>query len=303
MMEQFEGHVRTLQKWSEFGTLGDADGDNSNEQENNARVVILTGSDGNFCSGLDLHDHERNSSDNVKDYDDDDGFQPLQRGIHMTQHMTRLTNHLHSLPVLSISAIDGHAMGGGAELTTCTDLVVLSRTAKIQFVHARRGASVGWGGGRRLVKKVGRGKALRLLLLSECVVGEEEARCMNESGIFLEVGNDTNGKAMSGGLVGGKRMYADAVAKEGETALEAAMRLVVHPILELPCSQAVRAIKAAVSAADGDGDVIDSLSGNLRLDSNMALRGEMDSFVSVWGGDSNKEQIRRTKEHLKEKNK
>lgn len=117
--------------------------------------------------------------------------------------------------------------------------------------------------------------ALRMLLLGVCVHGEEEAS--------------------AGGV------YADAVAEEGETALEATRRLVVNPILELPCSQSIRAIKKVVSAADGDVEV-DSIDGTLEIDTNMAMKVEMDSFLSVWGGDSNKELIQKAKDRLRDKN-
>jgi len=278
MMEQLDRHVSTLSKWSRGGTSSGRNEtacreseklDNNQSEENDARVVILTGDNGAFCSGLDLHD---NKQDDAED-DEENNCSRLKEGANMIEHMTRVTNQLISLPVLSISAVDGYAVGGGAELQTCTDLVVLSRSAKIQFVHAKRGASMGWGGGRRLVKKVGRRRALRMLLLGECVYGEEEARA--------------------------GASYADAVAEEGETALEATMRLVVDPILQLPCSRSIRAIKEAVSAADGDGEVID-LNGNLKLD-NMAMKGELESFMSVWGGESNKEQIQKAKDHLRDK--
>ena len=115
-----------------------------------------------------------------------------------------------------------------------------------------------------------------MLLLGECVYGEEEEK----SGI-------------SG-------VYADAVAEEGETALEAAIRY-VQPVLKLPCSQSIRAIKSTVSAADGDGEVIDTLTGKLRLDTNLAMKGEMESFLSVWGGESNLKQIQNAKDTLKDK--
>lgn len=283
MMEQLDQHVQTLAKWSS-GDTGESNEriydtndylDDKQSEDGDARVVILTGSNDTFCSGLDLHDNEQTDAKNVEDGNTSSTARSLKEGPHMIHHMTRVTNQLISLPVLSISAIDGYAVGGGAELTTCTDMVVLSRSAKIQFVHAKRGASMGWGGGRRLVKKVGRGRALRMLLLGECVYGEEEA------------------------LVGG--VYADAVAEEGETALQATMRLFVDPLLELPCSKSIRAIKEAVSAADGDGDVIDSANGRLKLDTNMAMKGEFESFMSVWGGDSNRKQIQKAKERLRDK--
>lgn len=170
-----------------------------------------------------------------------------------------------SLPVLSVCAVDGFAVGGGAELTTCTDLVVLSRGATVQFVHAERGASPGWGGGGRLVRRVGRARALRMLLLREAVSGSEEAAADRWP------------------------RYADAVGEEGETALEAARRVVIGPLLELPSSQSVRAIKRAICAADDDRR------------SPQSARVEIDSFLSVWGGESNSEQIRNVQDKLAKK--
>jgi len=239
-------------------------------------VLVLTGSGGTFCAGLD-----------IKQEDDND---ILRDGKEMTQHMSRVTNCIHSLPVLSVAAIDGNAIGGGAELSTCTDLVVLSRQSTIKFVHASRGASPGWGGGRRLLKRVGRRKALRMLLLGESVFGQEEAEQLD---------------------------YADYVAEDRESALDAAMRLVVNPILKLACSQALRAIKRVASVADGDEDVIDTATGMLRytdddvldddsgkkMANSTVVRSEIDAFLQVWGGESNRELIQQTRESLKNKKK
>jgi len=329
MMEELDCHVQTLAKWSN-NSGGDGGGDgsggggrtetddgsidkriqhrhdenddgildykqNNNNNGSKARVVILTGCNNTFCSGLDLHDNEQNNngeleseiSTTITNKAASQSQSSLKEGPNMIHHMTRVTNQLHSLPILSVSAIDGYAVGGGAELTTCTDMVVLSRSAQIRFVHAKRGASAGWGGLRRLVKKVGRGRALRMFLLGECVSGEEEANIANID--------------MLGGAFGGIGRYADAIGEEGETALDATMRLVVDPILKLPCSKSIRAIKKAVSAADGDGEVTDSASGRLKLDTNIAMKEEFESFMSVWGGDSNREQIEKTKERLREK--
>lgn len=265
MMDDLDQHVETLAKWSTSSATNDSD-------SNNSRVVILTGMGDTFCSGLDLHDNGQDSSERSED----SARNSLRDGNNMVRHMTRVTNRLLSLPVLSIAAVDGYAVGGGAELSTCTDLVVLSRSADIRFVHCKRGAAPGWGGGRRLVKKIGRRKALGMLLLGDCVTGKEEART---------------------GCV-----YSDAVAEEGESALDATMRLIVKPILELPCAQSIRAIKMSVSAADGDREVIDPASGTLK-NSDMSVDGEMEAFMSVWGGDSNREQIQQAKDRLKAKNK
>ena len=58
----------------------------------------------------------------------------------------------------------GRAIGGGAELTTATDLRVFSPDASLSFVQSKMGLSTGWGGGSRLTSIVGRAKALRIML-------------------------------------------------------------------------------------------------------------------------------------------
>ena len=280
MMKEMEDHVALLRTWSSSSSSSsdDANDDNSydvdvleetNSNVNNARAVIVTGSHGTFCSGLDLSDSNAG----------EDG------GEEMLHRMTKITNQLLSLPVVTIAAVDGYAMGGGAELTTAADLVVLSHDAIVQFVHAKRGASTGWGGTRRLVTKVGRSRAVKLLLLGHCIRGDEEyARSISSS---------------VGGGVG--MIFADAVADRDETALDATIRLIIQPLLQLPCSNSLRAIKSAISAADGDRNVINQIDGTLNSSTNMAVKCEMESFMSVWGSQSNMEQIEKTKDRLVKK--
>ena len=247
MMAQLDGHVGTLSEWC--------------RPDGPARAVVLTGGGGAFCAGLDLRD-----AIDAEGTEEDD-VNSLRDGENMTRHMARVTDRIHSLPVLSVCAVDGHAVGGGAELTTCTDLIVLSRDATVRFVHAERGASPGWGGGGRLVRRVGRARALRMLLLGERVEGSEEAEAAANN----------------------RPRYADYVGEEGESALEAAHRAVIGPLLELPSSRSVRAIKRAVCAADDD------------MRSPESARAEIDSFLSVWGGDSNSELIRNVRDELAKK--
>ena len=44
---------------------------------------------------------------------------------------------LRALPLISIAAIEGGAIGGGAELSTACDFRVVSPRAHIQFVHVK----------------------------------------------------------------------------------------------------------------------------------------------------------------------
>lgn len=68
---------------------------------------------------------------------------------------------LADAPVVAL--VEGPALGGGAELCTWADEVLMSGEAQIGFPQLRLGLSPGWGGGGRLIRRVGAGEAARLL--------------------------------------------------------------------------------------------------------------------------------------------
>lgn len=82
----------------------------------------------------------------------------------MQRWMSQALDTLAALPRVILASVEGAALGGGAELLTACDEVFASRLAKVGFVHVTLGVSPGWGGARRLVRRVGSRRALRLLL-------------------------------------------------------------------------------------------------------------------------------------------
>ena len=117
-----------------------------------ARAVLVHGDVRNgFCAGGDLRDvrkHLMNES--------------AAKG--MSQMMGDALDKLSSLPVVVVAAVEGAALGGGAEILTAADWVVASRGATVGFVHASLGVSPGWGGASRLIRRVGRSSACSMLL-------------------------------------------------------------------------------------------------------------------------------------------
>ena len=122
---------------------------NDLEQWEAGKCVVLAGVGGTFCSGGDL-DMMREFDKNYADA--------------MSLFMHTITTRLFNLPLVSVAAIDGHALGGGAELTTACDFRVMSSRARVGFVQVRLNIAPGWGGGTRLVRLIGRTKALHLLV-------------------------------------------------------------------------------------------------------------------------------------------
>ena len=123
---------------------------------NNEKVhtlVVRGAGDRSFCAGMDLsHAHM---------------YTP-EAGREMSLLMQDTLTRLQSLPLISIAAITGPALGGGAELAMACDMRVMhsdvhNKRAYLQFVQARMGVVPGWGGCTRLVSIVGRSRALQLL--------------------------------------------------------------------------------------------------------------------------------------------
>jgi enoyl-CoA hydratase len=94
-------------------------------------------------------------------------------------------------PVPVIAAVNGDALGGGAELAMACDMRVAATHARIGFLHGSLAISTAWGGGIDLLDAVGRSHALRLLASAEILDAEAAA----EMGLFAAVA--ANGESLA----------------------------------------------------------------------------------------------------------
>ncbi len=87
-----------------------------------------------------------------------------QLGGQMVHFMTDALNRIRQCGLVSVCVINGPAVGGGLELTTTCDFRIMVNLEKTyaQSVHAQIGASLAWGGARRLTSIVGRKEAIRI---------------------------------------------------------------------------------------------------------------------------------------------
>lgn len=88
-----------------------------------------------------------------------------------------LLDQLEALPCPVIAAINGQAIGGGAELAIACDMRFASADATIVFPQVRLGILPGWNGLERLTKLCGTSTAMRLLMSARRVGAEEALRC------------------------------------------------------------------------------------------------------------------------------
>ena len=82
-------------------------------------------------------------------------------------------DEIRRFPLPVIAALNGDALGGGAELAVACDIRLMAAHARIGFIQGRINISTSWGGGVDLMRLVGHARALSLLSRSAVIGGAE----------------------------------------------------------------------------------------------------------------------------------
>lgn len=122
---------------------------------------------------------------------------------------------LADLPMPTIAAIEGDALGGGLELALCCDLRIASARARLGLPEVRLAVLPGSGGTQRLPRIVGPARAKELILTGRIVPAEEAFRI----GLVTEV--VPAGQAVTRALE-----VAGEIAARGPLAVREAKRLI-----------------------------------------------------------------------------
>jgi enoyl-CoA hydratase/carnithine racemase len=131
-------------------------------ESSEARVLILTGADGEFCAGADMN---RSRPDVPSAADNAARMRSVNRAA--------IALHRTSKP--TIAAVDGVAVGAGMNMAIGCDIVIASDRARFAEIFVKRGLTVDFGGTWLLPRLVGLTRA-RELSLTGRVVGADEAR-------------------------------------------------------------------------------------------------------------------------------
>ena len=92
----------------------------------------------------------------------------------MAFRMRTICDRIAGFPGPTIAALNGHALGGGAEFAVAADIRIAADDIKIGFNQVALKIMPAWGGAERLTKLIGRSKAL-LLAGTGTVLGAAEA--------------------------------------------------------------------------------------------------------------------------------
>jgi len=126
-----------------------------------------------------------------------------------------VTRSLAELPMPSIAAIEGNALGGGLELALCCDFRIASSSAKLGLPEVRLAVTPGGGGTQRLPRVVGPARAKELILTGRVLSADEAERI----GLVTEVVPPGQARARADEL-------ADEIATRGPLAVREAKRLI-----------------------------------------------------------------------------
>lgn len=127
------------------------------ELEADPKVLILTGAGGVFAGGADIGQLRERRADDAR------------KGIN-----TMAFRRVHELPMPVIAAIDGYALGGGAELAYAADIRIGTPSLKMGNPEPGLGILAAAGATWRLPQIVGEARAADLLLTAR-TIGADEA--------------------------------------------------------------------------------------------------------------------------------
>lgn len=139
------------------------------------RVVIVTGSGGNFSSGAELSSFIPGASEFIE----------------YARKGERTLRKLSEMPKITIAALKGYVLGGGLELALACDIRVASEDAKLAFPEVTRGLVPAWGGSQMLPKLIGASRAMHFILTAERMTAGEAKEFGLVSKIFKNVDSES----------------------------------------------------------------------------------------------------------------
>jgi len=143
------------------------------------KAVVLTGSGGHFCSGLDLAEHKARSGEDT---------------VYRARNWHRVSDLIEygRLPV--ISAMTGAVIGGGLEIAASTHVRIAEPSVRFQLPEGRRGIFVGGGATVRIGRLIGADR-MREMMLTGRSYGAQEGLALGLAHYVVEEG-EALGKAM-----------------------------------------------------------------------------------------------------------
>ena len=130
------------------------------EADDGIGAIVITGSDKAFAAGADIK--EMQSKSYMQAYKED--------FISAWDRVARCRKP-------TIAAVAGFALGGGCELAMMCDIIIAADTARFGQPEIKLGVMPGAGGTQRLIRQVGKAKAMEMCLTGRMMDATEAERC------------------------------------------------------------------------------------------------------------------------------
>ncbi len=129
------------------------------DDNEDVRVIILTGNERAFAAGADIKEMSGRSAIDMVKIDQFTTWDQIKKT---------------KKPI--IAAVSGFALGGGCELAMTCDMIVASDTAQFGQPEIKIGVIPGAGGTQRLTKAIGKARAMEMVLTGKFINAEEALR-------------------------------------------------------------------------------------------------------------------------------
>jgi len=130
------------------------------DKDDTIRANVITGTGKAFAAGADIK--EMSSRENYADV----------RNIDMLAHWSGIS----SIRKPIVAAVNGFALGGGCELAMSCDIIIAAEDAKFGQPEIKLGTIPGVGGTQRLLRAIGKYKAMELILTGDMLSAKEAER-------------------------------------------------------------------------------------------------------------------------------
>jgi enoyl-CoA hydratase len=171
------------------------------------RAVVVTGSgERAFCAGSDIGEFEGLRGRVAE------GKLLLEKLVYRA---------LAELPMPTVAAIEGDALGGGLELALCCDLRIASARARLGMPEVRLAVLPGSGGTQRLPRVVGPARAKELILTGRIIDADQAEHI----GLVNEVVPAGEARARADAVAGEIAARGPLAVREAKRLIDAAMDL------------------------------------------------------------------------------
>ena len=131
--------------------------------EPGVRAVILCAAGPHFSAGMDLAEVQKSDASKLS----------LAERRKLAALGERMCQAWEDIPAMTIAAIEGHCIGGGAALAAALDWRVIGSSAWFWLPEIALGLPLGWGALPRLVSLLGPARAKRFIILGERLQGQQ----------------------------------------------------------------------------------------------------------------------------------